>query len=479
MPIILQEDEGKKLSGKKSIVPKRLSDELNKRKGIYADYTRSKGWKRLNALTGDYNRRSDEPNMTSDGRKIVSFSDLKKIDHEMRHMDPSKNNLEYQMLGSDTKQWVHDELNKIRTANKEVNQVKPVPKLEKPKTADVNTNDVKIGKVNFNVTEANKKSIIIPESKILKILEDRNQTMFNFDNNGNVFYGKYNYQHFIDYLENIGRYGQLQPTNFNEKSLYEYIDTFMEDALENTLTNNVDDDDTYANLLYGFADILADTIEGDNRAKGFLTEMGYSLSEELKKEGITTKNSIYDYLEEHIFEPLKNFLNDNGLREIEEFASDINSSRLGNNGFYKGLKLNDRGLLYIERCISIPYAKGYRGNDRNNDTFKYFNGEYGGVGNCWSWKVGGGEAYLSRSFYDGTTDIRMIGCVDPRNVDWVTTLSRNMYSLMDEKEIFINSLNLLEIDSIQVEYEQKGVGQEYQNNHFGNELLRKPIIVRA
>ena len=186
MPIILQEDEGKKLSGKKSVVPKRLSDELNKRKGIYADYSRSKGWKRLNALTGDYNRRSDEPNMTSDGRRIVSFSDLKKIDHEMRHMDPSKNNLEYQMLGSDTKQWVHDELNKIRTANKEVNQVKPVPKLEKPKTADVNTNDVKIGKTNFNVTEANRKSIIIPESKILKILEDRNQTMFNFDNNGNV-----------------------------------------------------------------------------------------------------------------------------------------------------------------------------------------------------------------------------------------------------------------------------------------------------
>lgn len=476
MPLILQEDEGKKLSGKKAIVPKRLSDELKKRKSAYSDYTMSRGWKRLNALTGDYNKRSDEPNMTSDGRKIVSFSDLKKIDYEMRHMDQSKKNLEYQMLGSDTKQWVHDELNKIRTANKKVNQVKPVPKLEKPKELDSKDNNVKVGKATFNVSENNKKSIIIPESKILKILEDRNQTMFNFDNNGNVFYGKYNYQHFIDYLENIGKYGQLSPTNFDSSFLMKYVNSFIDDALENTLTNNVDDDDVFDNLLEGFAEILSDAIEGDNRAKGFLTDNGFELAKMLSNEKYISKIGIFNYLKNNIYQPLKFFLNDNGLAEIEDYADEINLNRLEESNFFDGLTLNDRGLLYIERCISIPYTKGYRGNDRTNDTFKYFSNEYGGVGNCWSWKKGGGEAYLSRSFDDGTSIIRMIGCVDPRNVDWVTTISRNMYSLRNEKEIYIDNFKTLEIDEISIENENK---TDYQGNNYGTKLLKNPIIVRA
>ena len=305
MPLILQEDEGKKLSGKKAIVPKRLSDELKKRKSAYSDYTMSRGWKRLNALTGDYNKRSDEPNMTSDGRKIVSFSDLKKIDYEMRHMDQSKKNLEYQMLGSDTKQWVHDELNKIRTANKKVNQVKPVPKLEKPKELDSKDNNVKVGKATFNVSENNKKSIIIPESKILKILEDRNQTMFNFDSNGNPFYGKFNYQHFVDHLENIGKYGQLQPTNFNINSLCQYIDSFMDDALENSLTNNVDDEDTFNNMLYGFSEIIMDAMDGDWRATDYLTDNGLELVKQIQDEGIEHKDDIFDYLNQNIYTPLR------------------------------------------------------------------------------------------------------------------------------------------------------------------------------
>ena len=477
MPLILQEDEGKKLSGKKAIVPKRLSDELKKRKSAYSDYTMSRGWKRLNALTGDYNKRSDEPNMTSDGRKIVSFSDLKKIDYEMRHMDQSKKNLEYQMLGSDTKQWVHDELNKIRTANKKVNQVKPVPKLEKPKELDSKDNNVKVGKATFNVSESNKKSIIIPESKILKILEDRNQTMFNFDSNGNPFYGKYNYQHFIDYLENIGRYGQLQPTNFNINSLCQYIDSFMDDALENSLTNNVDDEDTFNNMLYGFSEIIMDAMDGDWRAKDYLTDNGLELVKQIQDEGIEHKDDIFDYLNQNIYTPLKFFLTDRGLVQIETYASDVNSSRLEESGFYEGIELNDRGLLYVERCISIPYPMGYRGNDMKNDTYTYFNNNYGGVGNCWSWKKGGGESYLANSFDDGSGNIRMIGCVDPRNVNWVVTLSRNMYSLRDEKEIFINSGKPIEVDSIKFESLQNGREQFYEKSNY--ELLQKPIIVKA
>jgi len=175
MPLILKEDEGKKLGSKQAIVPKKLSDELGKRKASFSQYTKSKGWKRLNSLTGDYNRRSDKPNMTKDGRKIVSFSDLKKIDFDMRHMDPSKDNLEYQMLGNDTKQWVHDQLGKIRSANKQVKQVPEVPKLVKNplKSQDVD-NNVKIGNANFTVFEGIKRKIIIKESQLENLRKNFN-----------------------------------------------------------------------------------------------------------------------------------------------------------------------------------------------------------------------------------------------------------------------------------------------------------------
>ena len=91
--------------------------------------------------------------------------------------------------------------------------------------------------------------------------------------------------------------------------------------------------------------------------------------------------------------------------------------------------------------------------------------------------LGEGEGYLAKSFDKGSSDIRMIGCVDPKNVNWVVTLSRNMYTLRDEKEIFINNGKPIEIDSIQIENEQTSRGHEFHES--GKNMLQNPIIVKA
>lgn len=136
MPIIL-EDESGKLSGRRVIVPKEVSDAIQKQLNLYGNKVKaSKGYKRAKTLTSDeYNNRSrNGVSSTEDGRKIVSFSDLKRIDHEMRHMSQNPNNLQYAIQGGDvTRNWVDSELGRLRGSVKDVGEVKPVPKLEKNK----------------------------------------------------------------------------------------------------------------------------------------------------------------------------------------------------------------------------------------------------------------------------------------------------------------------------------------------------------
>ena len=461
-------------------MPKKLSDELNKRKASFSQYTKSDGWKRLNSLTGDYNRRSDKPNMTADGRKIVSFSDLKRIDHDMRHMDQSKNNLEYQMLGDDTKQWVHDQLGKIRSANKQVDQVKPVPKLEKPKVTTTDTDRVKIGNANFTMFEGGKKRVIIPESKLIKLVEYRGQTMFNFDTNGNGFYGKFNYQHFIDYLESIGRYGMLESSGYDMASLNKLIETFKSKGIDEYMSNNEDDEEVEDEIVMSLSVLLENIINGSEDADVMLSEYGFELLEELKASGITWHYDIRNHIFLHYIdgdEPIFSFLTGDGVREVFSIAKELVGERLDDYGFGSGLKLNDRGLLYVERNITIPYIMDGGDDSPNEDAYTMFKKNYKGLGNCWSWDEGRGESYNGNSFGGKYTDIRMIGCVNPNDVDWLTTISRNIYSLREEREIYIDSGKPVEIDSVEVYLNYDG---KYKNiDDGGMKILNTPIIVRA
>lgn len=154
MPIILSEEETGKLGGRRIIVPKEVSDAIQKQLNTYGKSIKStKGYKRAKSLTSDdYNNRSNNRNTTTkNGERIISFSDLKKIDHEMRHMNQNPNNLQYTIQGGDkTRNWAASELDRLRGSVKKVEKVKPVPKIDKGKV-----NPANVGSPNTEITITN------------------------------------------------------------------------------------------------------------------------------------------------------------------------------------------------------------------------------------------------------------------------------------------------------------------------------------
>lgn len=157
MAIFLSEDEGKKLKNKQIPIPKGIQKELKSNLSLYGGYGQTDGYKRLHSLVDDdYNKRSSKSSKTNDGGKTLSFADAKRIDHDMRHMAQSPKNLEYRMLGGDkTRDWLHNALGSIRSANKQVQKVPQVPKLQKTPTKVQNDNNTfKYGNATVRITES-------------------------------------------------------------------------------------------------------------------------------------------------------------------------------------------------------------------------------------------------------------------------------------------------------------------------------------
>jgi len=182
MPLILSEEEGKLLGKKQVVVPKKLVNKLKHNKDLFGKYKKTKGFKRVSAIVDDdYNKRSDKKDKIHTDDKTISFSDLKRIDHDMRHTNPNPHNLEYVIPGGDDmKTWAHDTLRKLRTSVKKVQAVPPVQKLEKKpaEPEDVNK-DIKMGDANVKLTESEEsgKKIIVNESQLLTI-KNRQKTIY-------------------------------------------------------------------------------------------------------------------------------------------------------------------------------------------------------------------------------------------------------------------------------------------------------------
>ena len=161
-----------------------------------------------------------------------------------------------------------------------------------------------------------------------------------------------------------------------------------------------------------------------------------------------------------------------------EFMSNIKEnffSTLDDYGFTNRLTLDDRGLLYVERAMTIPRFKDTTfknelDGQENNDFYSHIQ-RYSGIGNCWTWCKGASEAYCG-SYYGGNSSIVVLkGYVNPRDVDWAETVYRNAYGLNYEREIYISKGNV-EIDRIEL------VGGQYQGQQAaGKNLLAKPIVV--
>lgn len=171
MPIIFEDESKKDVTSNKVIVPKEVSNNIKKTLAAAGDSDivhKSKGYKRAKTLISpdDYNKRSKDKNTTDDGRKMVTFGNLKRIAHDMKHMSQNKDNLQYILQGGDmTRNWVNDKLGDIRGKVSSVNKVNPVPPAS-PKVQ----NQVKVVKPVKMVGES-KKKVYITEKQIIRYLE--------------------------------------------------------------------------------------------------------------------------------------------------------------------------------------------------------------------------------------------------------------------------------------------------------------------
>ena len=266
-----------------------------------------------------------------------------------------------------------------------------------------------------------KKTIFINENQLNILKEYRNQLILPFDGDDR----KMNYEHFVDWLEEIGTYGKLPQSTANIESL---IENNTQEAYESFINW---EDSTY-DSFFDFMNICIDKQEDI-----------YSLFD-------VDTESIDEILESKDYWQLYDYLNNVGEQEFEKFRKDNFNQLLED--FIGMYQINDRGLLYVERAIEIPMItdktfKTYSGV--KNDLYNFLQDNYGNhIGQYWSWYRG--KVQSSGGYYSKTNNILICGYVAPESVDWEETIAKQAYGLRDEKEIFINYNEPIEITNIKV-----------------------------
>lgn len=131
MPIFIKENQ--ELNKQTYKIPNDLQKHLKQTLSKYNGYTQNKGYKRLNSLVNPkYNKRSDKTDNFKDG-KHITFSDMKRIDHDFRHMDKNPKNIERILNGGEEMaSFVKNKLNQERT------RVAPILKQKKIDTRNKN-----------------------------------------------------------------------------------------------------------------------------------------------------------------------------------------------------------------------------------------------------------------------------------------------------------------------------------------------------
>lgn len=102
------------------------------------------------------------------------------------------------------------------------------------------------------------------------------------------------------------------------------------------------------------------------------------------------------------------------------------------NEFLNKVKIDDRGLMYVERAIAIPTITSPDVDQKWLNKLK--NLYHNNVGGCWSWGDGAAEAYCGK----GNDTITLMGYIRMEDIDWVETdyINNGMqYGASFEKEI--------------------------------------------
>ena len=317
------------------------------------------------------------------------------------------------------------------------------------------------------------KTIFINEEQLQKLYEYHNQLKLPFKNGQEVGYDyKENWENFVDFLEMIGKYGELPESQWGKNEIQYAIENSKEEAYWNFNEAGDGGENVYA-------EAFDDLIGGCGQIgciNTYLQHVPKEVVEEILKNsyaGARPSDILIDY---HLMDsqPEENdvmyFLTDAGREEMVKYVMDVFVSQYENNGVPNSFLFDERGLIYVERMITIPkYNKDKFKHNGMNDFYRYLKRNYGGVGPYWTWRPGNSDAYCSNGYGEGDTHIILKGYVDPKDVNWVDTLLKNAYGLNYEQEIEINNGAIIEVDRIELDTADESVN--------GKSLINKPMLL--
>jgi hypothetical protein len=330
----------------------------------------------------------------------------------------------------------------------------------------------------------NGKKITLTENQLLVLKEFYNQTVFNFDNDGNAYFKKDNWQHYIDFLEEIGKPGTLPASTWDKSDILKAVD------------------EASANI----SDILIDTPNTEDFIEAFKTiifltfvDRQYNDEEVFEPEFLSLFGDDFEkFRQEHnnysdedviviyltnigIFNDVDNldvYLTYKGNRLFENELNELFKRHFYDYDMMSGMIMNDRGLIYIERNITIPKFNEPTANTKifgqnYKDFYSLLKDNFTDLGTCFSWEKGGGEAYCGHNYGGRDTEIRLKCWVDPKDINWEETFYRNCYSLNYEQEVYIDQEGAkIEVFDIVLMN-----GQINGKNAYGVSLLTQPIII--
>ena len=268
-----------------------------------------------------------------------------------------------------------------------------------------------------------KKTIFISEEQLNVLREYRDQLELPFeDPHTDNLYMRPNYQHYIDFLESIGRYGQLPKSKCD---IQKYVDAHFDDAVDDWWSEEADRFN--GNELYDY--YLKEFFEQyqDNFYELF------SISPQMVDEYLDDKDytsNLIDY-----------YLSDLGKKLWQDYLDFRFEDELSAYNFPYNLTINDRGLIYVERVIVLPNLNDYKFHtslyNNRKDLYKHLTNNYEGVGICWSWAKNGGESYNGSEFDVNLKpqSVTLRGWVKCDDINWEETLMMNAYNLSHEREI--------------------------------------------
>lgn len=436
MPIILQEKESVKNINLDPNNVKQLQQRVlafddiwKKNDGVRKDIP---GVQQAKHVVGtDYNTENEQ-------KKPGQISKLE-AERIINHNKTDKNgkSVFHQLFNGDIMADIKGKIRQLRT------QQKPsLPQKDNNKTSTQvptpGVKEVKPVKANSAISESFSngiKKIYLNESQLNILKEYSNQLILPFENDGN----KMNYEQFVDWLEDGGEYGQLPAFQGNIK---DFINNYAEQAY-NLYCNDVSDIET------DFDEFIYELLNDKEEIYSLFDDISPKEIDEYLAQNRYSYWNLYEYLNQHGYQELEEFKFNKFMDEISNLETELN--------------INDRNLIFVERAITVPQLKGQYGSPNYFYNNLHANYDFH-VGNFWSWKAG--DTYCGAYYEKNQATLYLRGYVDPQSIDWADTLMKQVYSLKDEREIFINYDEPIEIIEILT--------------HDGKRLpLRGSIIVKA